>query len=78
MEKSHATIKLRPVGSSTGAIFPKEILEELHVGSGDTLHLVRTERGYELTPYDPEFEAAMAEFDVVRREHRNAFRELAK
>ncbi len=78
MEKSHATIKLRPVGSSTGAIFPKEVLEELHVSSGDTLHLVRTERGYELTPYDPDFEAAMAEFEVVRREHRNAFRELAK
>lgn len=74
----HTTIKLRPVGSSTGAIFPKEVLEDLHVSSGDTLHLIRTERGYELTPFDPDFEEAMAAFEVVRRQHRNAFRELAK
>ncbi|HEX7243617.1 MAG TPA: hypothetical protein VF263_25245 [Longimicrobiaceae bacterium] len=75
---AHVTIKLRPVGGSTGAIFPKEVLEELHVGSGDTLHLVRTERGYELTPYDPDFDEAMAAFEEIRRKHRNAFRELAK
>jgi hypothetical protein len=73
----HVTIELRRFGDSTGAIFPKEVLEELHFGTGDTLHLVWTERGYELTAHDPDFDAAMAEFRTVRREHRDAFRGLA-
>lgn len=75
---THTTIKIRQVGSSAGAILPREVLEALHAEIGDTLHLVRTERGFELTAYDPDFEDAMAAFDVIRRKHRNAFRELAK
>ncbi len=75
---THITLKIRQVGGSAGAILPKEVLEELHASIGDELHLVRTERGFELTAFDPEFERAMAVFEEVRREHRNAFRELAK
>lgn len=75
---THASVKVRQVGGSAGLILPKEVLDELHAGVGDTLHLVRTERGYELTPYDPAFEEAMAGFEIIRRKHRNAFRELAK
>lgn len=75
---THTTIKLRQVGGSTGAIFPKEVLEELHAQVGDTLHLVRTERGFEMTPYDPDFEESMALLDRGRRKYRNALRELAK
>jgi antitoxin MazE len=75
---THATIKIRQVGSSAGAIFPKEVLEALHANIGDTLHLVRTERGFEITPYDPDFEDAMAAFERFRKKYRNALRELAK
>lgn len=75
---THASVKIRQVGGSAGVLLPREVLDELHAGIGDTLHLVRTERGFELTPYDPEFEEAMAAFEVIRRKHRNAFRELAK
>lgn len=75
---THTTIKIRQVGSSAGAIFPKEVLEELHAEIGDTLHLVRTERGFEITPLDPEFGEAMAVFERGRRKYRNALRELAR
>jgi antitoxin MazE len=76
---THAAIKLRQVGGSTGAIFPKEFLEEIHAGTGDTLHLIRTERGtYELSPFDPDFEDAMAAYREVSREYRDALRELAR
>ncbi|HEU0013008.1 MAG TPA: hypothetical protein VFQ45_04960 [Longimicrobium sp.] len=75
---THASLKIRQVGGSAGLILPKEVLDELHAGIGDTLHLVRTDRGYELTPYDPAFREAMEGFEVIRRKHRNAFRELAK
>ena len=74
---THTTIKIRQVGSSAGAIFPKEILEELQAQIGDTLHLVRTERGFELTAFDPEFESAMKAYREVAAEYRNALRELA-
>jgi putative addiction module antidote len=76
---THTTIKLRQVGGSTGAIFPKEFLEEIRARSGDTLHLIRTERGtYELSPFDPKIEEAMAAYREVSREYRDALRELAK
>lgn len=75
---THANVKVRAVGGSAGVILPKEVLDELHAGIGDTLHLVRTERGFELTAFDPTFDEAMAGFEEIRRKHRNAFRELSK
>ncbi len=75
---THASLKIRQVGGSAGVILPKEILEQLHAELGDELHLVRTDRGFELTAFDPDFDEAMAAFEEIRRKHRNAFRELAK
>ena len=75
---THTTIKLRQVGNSTGTIFPKEVLEALHVEAGDELHLIRTERGFEITPFDPAFDRAMQALERGRRKYRNALRELAK
>lgn len=74
----HKTTKLRRIGTSLGAILPKEILDELHVGNGDEMLVVRTEQGIILTPYDPDFEQAMAVFDRGRKKFRNALRELSK
>lgn len=46
---------------------------------GDTLHaIVDPEGGVRLTPFDPQFEAAMAAFERTRRKYRNALKELAK
>ena len=74
---THTTIKIRRVGGSAGAILPKEVLEELQAKIGDTLHLVRTERGFEITAFDPEFEEAMGAYREVAQRYRNALRELA-
>jgi len=41
------------IGTSTGAIFPKEVLAQLKVHQGDTLFTVETPDGLLLTPYDP-------------------------
>lgn len=75
---THTTIKIRQVGSSAGAILPKEVLDELQAEIGDTLHLVRTERGFEITPFDPAFEEAMELYRESAREYRDALRELAR
>ena len=73
-----AGLKIRKIGNSLGATFPKELLDELNVQEGDELYLIRTEQGFELTPYDPEFAAEMEAYRHVARKHRNALRELAQ
>ena len=57
---------------------PAAQADQLHVADGDTLHLVADQHGLHLTPYDPNFEAAMKAFEQTRRKYRNALRALAK
>ena len=73
-----ATVKIRKIGNSLGLILPKEAADRLHVGEDDTLHYVVDQEGLHLTPYDPDFDAAMEAFDETRRKYRNALRSLAK
>lgn len=71
-------IKVTAVGNSVGVILPKEVVARLNVEKGDTLTLIDTPNGIELTPYDPEFEADMEAARKVMRKYRNTLRELAK
>lgn len=72
------TIKLTAIGNSVGIILPKEILERLHVGKGDLLHVLETPDGIELTPYDPDFATQMDMAERVMREDRDVLRKLAE
>ncbi len=74
---THRT-KVRPIGTSSGVILPKDVLEAMNVHNGDELVLVRTENGFELIPFDPEFEEMMAAYRRGAKKYRNALRELAK
>jgi len=69
---------LRQIGNSAGITIPKEILGRLHVQNGDKIHLVETETGVLMTPYDPDFEATMVAYAEGAAMYRNALRELAK
>jgi len=71
-------LKLIPIGNSTGAIFPKEMLQELGVGQGDSLFPVRTPNGIELRRADPEFIEEMRLAREIMRKDRAILRELAK
>ncbi len=71
-------LKLRRVGNSVGAVFPREVLASLKVGEGDTLYVTQTTGGVKITPYDPEFEAQMKAARRVMKKRRNVLRELAK
>lgn len=71
-------LKLTAVGDSVGVILPKEILERLRVQKGDSLYVVETRQGIELTPYNPEFAAQMEAAERVMREDRDALRKLAE
>lgn len=74
-----ATLKLITIGTSTGVIIPKAMLERMNVGRGDTLYAVEAPDGsYRLTPYDPDFAAAMQKADDIMRRYRDTLRILAQ
>ena len=72
------TLKLTTVGNSTGVVLPKEILQRLRVEKGDTLYVVETPNGIELSPYNPDFAAQLAVAERVMREDRDVLRKLAE
>lgn len=69
---------IRRIGNSSGLTIPKDLMERLRLAEGDRVHLVETEDGLLVTPYDPDFEDAMAVYDQGARQYRNAMRELSK
>lgn len=71
-------VKVTAVGNSMGILLPKEALNKMKVGKGDTLYLVENAEGFTLTPYEQDFESQMEAAEKVLKKYRNAFRELAK
>ena len=71
-------VKVRKVGNSLGAILPAELAARLRVREGDSLSVTETVDGIQLSPYDPEFDAAMKAFERGRSRYRNALRRLAR
>ena len=62
-------LKITTVGSSTGVILPKHVLEKLRVGKGDMLCLTETPDGFMITPYDSQFAKQM---EVATSERRSS------
>jgi putative addiction module antidote len=71
-------VKVRKIGNSLGAILPGDVAARLRVKEGDNLSVTETPDGIQLSPYDPEFEAAMEAFERGRARYRNALRRLAR
>jgi len=73
-----AALKLTAVGTSTGVVIPKEMLNRMKVSRGDKLHVVETPDGYLLTPYDPAIAAQVEAGRAFMKEYRETFKVLAK
>ncbi len=72
-------IEVRKIGNSTGLILPKELVTRLNLEQGQWLHVQEIpEGGVRLTPYDPDFDAAMELVDEIMDEYRDTLRVLAK
>jgi putative addiction module antidote len=69
---------IRAIGNSAGATIPKAMLERYRMAEGDRVHLVETEEGILITPYDPAFAEAMSVYEEGAKKYRNAMRELSK
>jgi len=72
------TLKLTAIGTSTGAVIPKEMLTRLKVAKGDALYAVETPEGYLLTPFDPTIEDQLDAGREFMKEYRDTFKALAK
>ena len=73
-----STLKITTVGNSTGVVLPKEILQRLRVDKGDTLYVIETPNGIELTPYNPDFARQMDVAERVMRDDRDVLKKLAE
>jgi putative addiction module antidote len=72
------TLKLTAIGTSTGAVIPKEMLGRLKVGKGDSLFAIETAEGYLLTPYDPAVAEELKAGRQFMKEYRETFKALAE
>lgn len=72
-------LKIRAIGTSSGAVFPKELLAEMGLKQGDRLFVTRAPDGsYRLTPYDETFARQMAVAEEVMNQDRDILRALAQ
>lgn len=71
-------LKLTPIGDGLGVILPKEIVDRLHLKSGDTLFLSESPYGLWLTAHDLAIDGQMVAAQEIMRERRDVLRELAK
>ena len=71
-------LKIVTIGNSVGVTLPKEILERLRVQKGDSLYVVETPNGVEITPYDPEFAEQIEIAEDVMHEWRDVLRKLGE
>jgi antitoxin MazE len=69
---------VRRVGISLGITLPKTIVENYRLSVGDELHLVETDDGVVLTPFDPKFEKWANAYDKTNKRYRNTLKALAK
>ncbi len=72
------TLRVTTVGNSTGVVLPKEVLQHLRVEKGDTLYVLETPDGIQLTPYNPEFAQQIEVAEQVMRADRDVLRKLAE
>jgi putative addiction module antidote len=73
-----ATLKLTAIGTSTGVVIPKEMLNRMKVERGDALHVIETPEGYLLTPFDPKVAEQLEAGRAFMKENRDTFKALAK
>jgi putative addiction module antidote len=73
-----AILKLTSVGTSTGVVVPKEMLNRLNVEKGDMLHATETPGGYLLTPFDPTVQRQLEHGRRFMKQYRETFQALAK
>jgi putative addiction module antidote len=72
-------LEVKKIGNSTGLILPKDLIAKLNLQQGQWLHVTEMpDGGVRLTPYDPDFDRAMAIVDDIMDEYKDTLRALAQ
>ena len=69
---------VRRVGNSLGITLPRTVVANYHLNEGDELHLIETDEGVVLTPFNPEFAEWAKAFEHTNKRFRNTLKALAK
>lgn len=70
--------KIRKIGNSLGVILPKQLIEELHLKTGDKISIERKGSNLELRPVDPEFEEWAEAYGQLNTDYKDVLKALAK
>jgi len=71
-------IQIKKIGNSHGLILPKELMQRLDLKRGQELHIVELAGGgFQVLPYDPDFEKTMDVADEIIDEYRDTLTALA-
>jgi putative addiction module antidote len=72
-------IKIKKIGNSDGLILPRELMQRLDLKRGQQLHIVELAGGgFQMLPYDPDFDATLKIADEIMDEYRDTLTALAK
>jgi putative addiction module antidote len=72
-------IEIKKIGNSDGLILPRELMQRLDLKRGQQLHIIELAGGgFQVLPYDPDFETTMNIADKIMGEYRDTLATLAK
>ena len=73
-----SALKLTQIGNSVGAVFPRELLNQLQLEKGDEIYLTQTPDGLRMTKHNPQFAEQMQVARGIMKKRRAVLHELAK
>ena len=72
-------IEIKKIGNSDGLLIPRELMQRLDLKRGQQLHVVELAGGgFQVLPYDPDFEKTMEIADEIMDEYKDTLAALAK
>jgi len=72
-------LEVKRIGNSDGLILPRDLMQRLDIKRGQQFNIVELAGGgFQLLPYDPDFEATMQAADEIMDEYRDTLATLAK
>jgi putative addiction module antidote len=72
-------LEIKRIGNSDGIILPRELMQRLDLKRGQQIHIVELAGGgFQVLPYDPDFEKTVETADEIMDEYRDTLAALAK
>jgi putative addiction module antidote len=72
-------VQIKKIGNSDGLLLPRELMQRLDLKRGQFLSVVELPGGgFQIVPYDPDFERTLNLADEIMDEYKDALATLAK